>query len=687
MGLLPTHSRNLLSGLCMVMLLLLLAGCGGKQALLSPLDRALDNEATTRAADELLAADPGGPLATPKLPPELKSLAAQGAPAAQASSAEGGANAQEYTLVCVSPDVPELAARFLDISTLARLQDTPPQSAVALEQRLKVSLREAGEVLRSFGYYAGNVYGEIEAQGGSQSSGLRLFRRSSPETDGAAEVRVTFAPGRQFLIGSAPVSVLPVDDATARQPVPEPGEITLPQTLFDVGIVPDSPALADTVLAAVDRVQEAFRNNGYPQATIASSRFFLDREKYVLDAEILVNSGPFMRMGALEVVGNDIVKPNFIQAKRHWNTGRPWSLDRVEDLRESLRRSGLFSQVDIDPGTENDAEGNRPVVVALQPAQPRTVGGSLKFDTSFGPGVQGFWEHRNLTGRGDSLRLELPIWADMQEFVARYRVPYFMRNDQDFLAQVGLINQDTRAFEVQAGRFLAGVERRLTRRWSISAMGSVEGGSLKDPDQPTKNFVMFGLPLSLNYDNTTSLLDARRGGRASMVVTPLVGKYDGPFSAARTRLDVQRFIPFDDDESFVLALRGSVGVLFGADGPDVPPSARFYSGGGGSVRGFDFQSLGPRNSGRDPLGGSSMLEMSIEPRIRFTETLGMVAFLDGGMAYDKVSEMGQDMRYGAGIGFRLYTAIGPMRFDVATPLNPRDDDDPLQFYISIGQSF
>jgi Outer membrane protein len=125
----------------------------------------------------------------------------------------------------------------------------------------------------------------------------------------------------------------------------------------------------------------------------------------------------------------------------------------------------------------------------------------------------------------------------------------------------------------------------------------------------------------------------------------------------------------------------------GADGPDVPPSARFYSGGGGSVRGYEFQSLGPRNSDRDPLGGSSMVEMTIEPRYRFTETLGVVAFLDGGMVYDDTGHMGQDMRYGAGIGFRFYTAIGPMRFDVATPLNPRDNDDSLHFYISIGQSF
>ena len=679
----------------MVIAVVLLAGCGSKQPLLSPLDRALDSESSDRAVDELLAADPGGPLAKPGLPPELASLAAQ-----NAASLPPSANGPGYALVCESPEAPELAARFLEISTLARMQETPPQSFAALEQRLKVSLREGSEILRAYGYYAGNVYGEIRRAGQEEDppAGGGQFKGRSSGGSEEAEVRVSFTPGRQFLLGSMPVSVLPAPKATVAPdatvapgkgsgPQPEPGEITLPESLFDVGLVPGSPASADAVLAAVGRVQDLFRENGYPEATVASNRFFLDREKALLDAEILISPGPFMRMGSLEIVGGENVTPNFIQAKRRWRTGRPWSEDRVENLREALRRSGLFMRVDIDPGEKDDAEGNRPVVVSLQPAKERTVGGAVKYDTSFGPGVQGFWEHRNLTGRGDSLRLEMPLWADMQEFVARYRLPYFLRDDQDFLAQVALISQDTDAYEIQAGRFLAGVERRLSRHWSVSALGSVEGGSLKDPDQSAKSFLMLGVPLNINYDSTTSLLDARDGGRASLMLTPLVGEYGGEFAAVRTRLDLQRFIPFNADESFLLALRGSVGVLVGADGPDLPPSARFYSGGGGSVRGYEFQSLGPRNSDRDPLGGSSMVEMTIEPRYRFTETLGVVAFLDGGMVYDDTGHMGQDMRYGAGIGFRFYTAIGPMRFDVATPLNPRDNDDSLHFYISIGQSF
>ena len=105
------------------------------------------------------------------------------------------------------------------------------------------------------------------------------------------------------------------------------------------------------------------------------------------------------------------------------------------------------------------------------------------------------------------------------------------------------------------------------------------------------------------------------------------------------------------------------------------------------MRGYKYQSLGPCDSDNDPLGGKALFDVSLEPRWKISDEWGLVAFLDGGMVYDDFKDYGQDMRWGAGLGIRYYTVIGPVRFDVATPLNPRDDDETLQFYISIGQTF
>ena len=761
-------------------ILLTLAGCAGQQTLLSPLDEALDDKTTEQAADALLASDPRGPLPQPQLPPDLAAAAGMRSPGTTATSPFPSSTPTvdkagpgqtlpvvRYSVQCESPGAPELTAAFLSGSTLVRMESTPLHSTTGLEQRLKTSLQEGGDMLRSFGYYSGKVYGSLEAEGHARGKDKAATPPGREEPDGAKaqngsamRVKIFFDPGPQYTVGKT--TVIRVDQeirtamnlleaAAKRQPpvrrqspqgetpgalektvhIPqppsgggrqdgspaesgadvsaqaaaaspgsglpdaplhEPGNPSadapaLPQSLEDAGLAPGSPAVADDVLAAVDRVRAMFRNRGYPQAVVISNRFFLNNEDRLLDAEIRVLPGPFMRMGALEVHENSSVPLEYLQAKQTWREGEAWNQDKLEAYRDALRQTGLFLTIDLDPAQAEDASGNRPVLAALTAAPERTVGGALKYDTSFGPGIQGYWEHRNLTGRGDSLRVELPIWADMQELTAKYRLPFFQRPDQDFIAQAGVLNQDLDAYELQAGRIAMGIERRLSRRWIVTAQGSAEAGSLKDPEKPRREYVMFGLPLSANFDSTHSLLDATDGGRASFSLAPYNGEYGGNFTALRSRVDLQRFIPLVGEDTLVLALRGALGTLTGADADEVPPSVRFYSGGGGSVRGFEYQSLGPRNDKDDPLGGSALTEISVEPRLRFSDTWGMVAFLDGGMAYDDAGDLATDLRWGAGAGIRVYTAIGPVRFDVATPLNPRDDDDPIQFYISIGQSF
>ena len=571
----------------------------------------------------------------------------------------------------------QLVDTFRNTSILYRLQETPPDSVTGLEQRLAVALNEARDVLHSYGYYAGRVRGKVErAPAADATKGGK-----SPK----AVVRVIFMPGPQYRMGKTTVSAKIPPGLKDEEPR---AYKNLPLSLAAAGLDEGAPALAADVLAAVDRAREAFLNNGFPFAETTSTRYVADHTNRTLDAEVHIAPGEFVRMGDIERQGAETVRDSYIENMRIWRKGRPWNQARIETLRENLRATGLFQSIDIIPAKHEDAEGNRPVALTLAGAPERTVSAALKYHSDFGPGFQANWEHRNLTGRGDSLRLTLPLWLDMQEFTANYRLPFFLRKDQDFIAGGGVLNQDTDAYRVSSGAFSAGIERRLSRWWSAFVKGSVEGGTIKEPDEPSREYLMFGLPLGLTYDNTRSLLDAVKGERVMLAVTPYTGEYDKNFNAVRTRLEAQTFVPLVGEDKLVLALRGVLGAIAGADSGDVPPSVRFYSGGGGSVRGYEYQSIGPRNDKDKPLGGGSLAEMSAEARYKFTPEWGAVAFVDGGTVYDNVFDNAtQSMRFGAGVGLRIYTAIGPIRVDLATPLNPRDDDDPLQFYISIGQSF
>ena len=686
--------------------LLALAACSGTQPLPNFLgDTASSRQESARAGDRLLASDSTGPIAPPTLPPKLEA-AAESRP--EPLDSQGIPFTISYTVKCDSPDAPKLADTFMKASHLTRLQDVPIHTLMALEQRLISSLDDGRDILHSFGYYGGKVEGWIEEYGN-----IVNLEELEAQTEGELElpltVRITFKPGPQYTMGKTKVIRLdreddpdgPLDENDGNDgekdklsagrvpPITEEAGI-LPQTLADTGLKQGAPAIAQDVLDAVDKVEDAFKDNGYPFARISYTRYILDNENLQLEATVALNPQKFMRMGGIDLSsGNNNVNPRYINFLKTWNEGEPWNQSRVEMFRNSLRQSGLFQSIDLKPSESTDKNGNHPVSTALASAPERTIGASAKYDTSFGAGMQGFWEHRNFTGNGDLLRTELSLWKDLQELVGRYRFPFIFGPDYDFIAQGGVLHQDTDAYKLKSARAAAGIDWRISPKWSLSGQGTVEGGWIKDPDKPKHDYRMLGLPLAASFSSTNSLLDATDGGRAVFSIIPYKGYYDGDFNVLRSRLDLERFVPLVGEDKLVLALRGAVGALSGADSPEVPPSARFYSGGGGSVRGYEYQSLGPRNKNKDPLGGSSMLEMTVEPRYRINDTFGVVAFIDGGMVYEEMTDprFGQDIQWGAGVGVRLYTVIGPARLDVATPVNPRSGDAPLHFYISIGQSF
>ncbi|MDR3037804.1 MAG: BamA/TamA family outer membrane protein [Candidatus Adiutrix sp.] len=568
--------------------------------------------------------------------------------------------AYSYTLDCRSPGAPLLAERFAKVSRLALMQDQPV-GLTTLEQRLAVSLTEGRSLLRNQGYYEGSVSGRLERPEG------RTVRAV-----------VVFNPGPLYKFGRIQVTVSgPAPPAAGPAGPP-------PRTLAEVGLAPGSPATADDMLLAVDRLAEAWRNRGYPEAKVDRARYFANRAARELEAEITLLPGPFVRLGPVLAPGAPVDQA-YLEALKTWQDGRPWSRDLLENYLTTLRRTGLFQTVEAAAEGEDEV---RPIRLQLTKAPERTVGGQLSYDTDFGPGVNAYWEHRNLTGHGDRLRLDLPIWADLQELTATYRYPYLFRPDQDLIARGGLLHQNTDAYRLWSGSASAGLERRLSRYWRVTLSGYTEGGSLSDPNAPKSDFLFFGLPVTTAYDHTDSPLDPTRGARLTLATAPYTGAYHDRFNVFRARLEGQGFLPLGSPRA-VLALRGLWGGLWGIDNSrNVPSSLRFYSGGGGSVRGYDYQSVGPRNNQNKPLGGLSQVEVGAETRLRFSETLGAVAFLDGGMVYaDAADRLFQDLLWGAGLGFRYFTPIGPVRLDVAQPLDRRPGDSHRQLYLSLGQSF
>ncbi len=199
-----------------------------------------------------------------------------------------------------------------------------------------------------------------------------------------------------------------------------------------------------------------------------------------------------------------------------------------------------------------------------------------------------------------------------------------------------------------------------------------------------RTFYIAGLTGRVGLDTSDDLLDPTDGFRLTATVEPEASLEDGFAPYVRTQLDGSAYLSLG--ESAVLAGRVRLGSIQGAERLDIAPSRRFYAGGGGSVRGFGYQELGPKDPNGDPIGGRSLNEAAVEMRYRFGD-YGVVAFVDAGQVYESSLPKFSDLRFGAGIGGRFYTNFGPLRVDVATPLDRREGEGWISVYVSIGQAF
>ena len=154
------------------------------------------------------------------------------------------------------------------------------------------------------------------------------------------------------------------------------------------------------------------------------------------------------------------------------------------------------------------------------------------------------------------------------------------------------------------------------------------------------------------------------------------------------QLDGSAYHPVSD--KVVMAGRVRLGTILGAQRDDIAPSRRFYSGGGGSVRGYGYQRIGPRDADNDPIGGRSLAEFSLEARVRvnaFGGNFGVVPFIDGGTLSTGATPDFKDWQIGVGIGARYYSSFGPIRIDIGTPLHRQKGDGRIAVVVGLGQAF
>jgi translocation and assembly module TamA len=379
---------------------------------------------------------------------------------------------------------------------------------------------------------------------------------------------------------------------------------------------------------------------------------------------------------------------------------RPGDLDdadKVDDLRLALIQTQLFGGVTVVPEDSGarapDGTAITDIRVDAGRGPKRQWAGQVGYSTGEGARVDLQWRHRNLVVPEGGFTALGVIGTREQRVGASLAMANWGQRDRTLTTMFDVANVNRPAFQARTATAAATLARASTpifqKRWTWSAgaelIASDELDRSFDPNAPRQTYLIAALPLALGYDRSNSLLDPTGGWRAGLRVSPEFSQQGGNTSTyLRLTGDVSGYQQLSDP--LVLAARARVASILGAQRIDIAPTRRLYAGGGGSVRGYDYQDVGPLGADDRPLGGRALTEGSVEARYRFGD-FGVVAFVDAGTLTESSTPTLSDVHVGAGIGGRYYTSFGPIRVDVARALNNRTRAPAFALYISIGQAF
>ena len=584
-----------------------------------------------------------------------------------------------YRVEIIPKDDQALISAIEAVSQLIKLSETAPTDGYGLLARARGDLPRIAEALRAEAFWGGAARIEIAGQDVTRPEA------SPPAAEQAnpLPVAVILAPGPRYRIGQILIRAEPAQE-----------DVLLEEAAAALRLAEGDPARPADILAAEEGLLRELRRAGHPLASVVVREAVVDHDTKLMDITWRIAPGPLADFARPSVAGatrTNLALLERLAARRL--EGQPYSPERLERARRAMMGLGVFGFVRAEEGKALDTSGRLPVHFQVQERPRHVVGGRFGYETNYGLTAGGYWEDRNIFGGAERLRLEGEIArigetgienATYRSF-ATLRTPEFLGRDLQSTSQIGAVRERLRAYDRDAALASFVLEHRLSDTMAIAGGPNYEEGRIgRDGDMSA--FRLFGLMGIFRYDNTTNPLDPRQGQRFSLSATPYYSAMDANSFTRILAIGTSYFDITGNGDS-VLALRAALGSAPGADRDEITLDKRFYAGGGGSVRGYTYQSIGPRDAANRPLGGASLVEASVEWRQKLTQNWGMAAFMDAGSVGEEAKPDFTRLRAGTGLGIRYLTAIGPLRFDVGVPLDRQKDDPSFAIYIGFGQAF
>jgi translocation and assembly module TamA len=558
------------------------------------------------------------------------------------------------------------------ISQAVGVADKPIENRFEARRRAREAAEDAIAVLRSEGYYAYDVEPDI-GEGDAPKAVIKI------------------TPGPRFVLGRAHIDWV-------GQP---PDAATVAAAQGALSLTPGQPGRAAEVVAAEGRAVAAVQKRGYADVKAQPREVVVDHADDSVTPDYRISAGDLVHLDSIQLATHGRTHPDWVQNLAPWTHGAAYDPDSVAELERRLLDTGVYDSVTVAlaPVADVTPDGLRPVVVSLSEREKRTLEAGASYDTTDGFGLDVKWTRYSLFGRADTFSV-LGRISDIDSRVQLdLSLPHWLTAQQTLALRTAVYDSNTPAYDQKGVMASADVTHRWGRNATFGLTGTyfTWGGSI-DVSRTLELGVETLTPLGrdlvtlagladMALDRSDNPLDPTRGWRVSARIEPTLLTGDGVFPYVKVQGQVTGYLPFDEKGDTVLAGRVHLGAITNGTVSDLPAPQRFYAGGGGSVRGFGYQEVGPRLSDNTPQGGLSLAEASVELRRRLTQKWGLVLFVDAGTVGDRQLPSFDDSAIGAGIGVRYNLGFGPIRVDLATPVTDRRGASPVQLYVSIGQSF